>query len=1019
MCIQPIVPIQNNEELFKSQEILIQIKKIEKWLLEQNLFNDKNLLFSLMKTHNYSFFSQDKIISKNFSNLKTTSEEKIKKLIEIPPFVKNIKDSDSMFLRISETIQEEKILIKDINKQIIQSFQNKQKKHLKFENKINLIKQNIDNYLQQNILLEKNIKLEKQKNKENFLFKNQIFNQMIQKKNEHIRELFYNQNILLNKQIKQLNLRHQNDLKKIENIYEQNLKQIKDTKKKNEQLISQKMTKINNVLQKKLDQHNQILEQEQIKFLQNQKLLKDKTRLFFRQKKLQMFFSFDFVEPKHKKNFLLLSNDIQKTLILNLTNLHIWRKKYIKIKLIYNLQMNWQLFEEQNLKSKICDLQIENNFFRITKEQEIINNRQKQQIQYLQEQLKILEINKKYKIMLLEIKEEQQKNKNNFLQLKQQFHIETQLYDLFYNKEKFILEQEQIQKKFLIKKQLKIKKIKLKQELLQNIIEYCQELIRLKQNLIKLKSERQNKIEQQQNIFEYYKQKFIKKTEEIQITIKSHIELCYQKCTLFTDELIKIINYLLQQHHIQKKTIYIFEKKIMDIFISQKAINHLNSFPKSALEALQNLIQNFMDNVQEKQFYYHFLLQKKIFLLENFILQQNIYLHQIILKYYDQKMTLINNQLHKMKLKYNKNNSQIFLELESKIKKYEKFYTYLQKEAFEMQKENIKQTQQYNQKIQNLKKQQNQMLQKHNNLQFQIFQICSNIVNYQKKSNNYLNKFYLWFWKKKLLSCFSAMIKNFILNGKKLKLKKLYILKQLEKICNNNSSYQQNFLQQQKKKIIIWNLNNFLLIIEQMHMFEIENISNSYTTMENQLHTEINCVRQKINHQVRQTNYKNNLIEINLNDALEELEKELKQKINYNKINKIQKIQKLTIQFNLQQEFIQNIQKSLEKQKQILNIKQKQEQNMILFFLKNIFLKYNKNHLILTKQIKEKDKKINFQINYIKFKNRVKNNISQISFFWKLKKEQCKLYYQHFNNVRKCKKNIKDQIFWYQQFYIV
>ncbi|PQP79873.1 hypothetical protein C6B37_00630, partial [Candidatus Phytoplasma phoenicium] len=994
MPIQPIVPIQNNEELFTSKEILIQIKKIEKWLLEQHLFDDKNLLFSLMKTHNYFLSSQDKIISQNFSNLKTTSEQKIKKLTEMPPFVENIKHSDSMLLSITESVQEEKILIKDINKQITQSFLNKQKTHLKFENKINLIKKNIDNYLQKNILLEQNIKLEQQKNKESFLLKNQTLTQMIQKKKEHIRELFYNQNILLNKQIKQINLRHQNDLKKIENIYEQNLKQIKDTKKKNEQFISQKMTKINNVLQKKLNQHNQILEQEQIKFLQNQKLLKDKTRLFFQQKKLQMFFSFDFVEPKHKKNFLLLWNDIQKTVILNLTNLHIWRKKYIKIKLIYNRKIHWQLFEEQNAKSKICDLQIENNFFRNIKEQEIINNRQRQQIQHLQEQLKSLEINKKYKIMLLELKEEQQKNKNNFFQLKQQVHIESQLNDLFYNKEKFILEQEQIQKKTLIQKQLKIKKIKLKQELLQNIIVHCQQLIKLKQNLVKSKSERQHKLEQQQNIFEYHKQKFIKKTEEMQIIIKSHIELYYQKFILFTDELIKIINYLIQQHHMQEKMIHIFEKKIMDMFISQNFINHLNFFSESALEALKNLIQNFMDNAQEKQFYYHFLLQKKTFLLEKFIFQQNIYLHHLILKYYDQKMMLINNQLHKMKLKYNKNNSQIFLELENKIKKYEKFYTYLKKEAYEFQKKNIKQKQQYNQKIQNLKKQQNQMLQKHNKLQFKIFQICSNIANYQNKPSNYLNKFYLWFWKKKLLSCCSAMINNFILNGKKLKLQKLCVLKQLEKICNNNSAYQQNFLQQQKQKIIIWNLNNFLVIIEKMHMFEMENISNSYATMESQLHTEIHCVRQKINHQVRQTNYKNNLIEINLNDALEELEKELKQKINYNKIQKIQKTQKLMIRFSRQQELIQNVQKSLEKQKQILNIKQKQEQNMMLFFLKNIFLKYKKNHLILSNQIKQKDKKINFQINYIKFKNRIKNNISQISWFWKLKKEQCKLYHQ-------------------------
>ncbi|KND62755.1 hypothetical protein AlmWB_00560, partial [Candidatus Phytoplasma phoenicium] len=316
----------------------------------------------------------------------------------------------------------------------------------------------------------------------------------------------------------------------------------------------------------------------------------------------------------------------------------------------------------------------------------------------------------------------------------------------------------------------------------------------------------------------------------------------------------------------------------------------MNYFSEDIFTSLQQLIKNFMDNFQEKQFYYHFLLQKKYFLLEDFILQQKINRHLIILKYYDQKMTLINNQLHKIKLKYNHNNSQIFLELEDKIKKYEKFYTYLKKELFELQKKHIKQKQPYNQKIKKLKRQQNNMLQYHNKLQIKISHVYSNIRNYQNKSNHYLNKFYLWFWKKKLLSYWSAMCNNFILNVKQIELQNYRVFNQVEKIYNDNTVHQQKFLQQQTQKIITWNFDNFLSIIEQMHIFDIKNIITFYKETENQLHMEIKDIRQKINHKVQYTNYKNNLIEANLNDAFESLKTELKHKINYKKIQKTQQI---------------------------------------------------------------------------------------------------------------------------------
>ncbi|MDV3166873.1 MAG: hypothetical protein Q8784_00345 [Vigna little leaf phytoplasma] len=1003
--------IPSSFDFYDQNDVLIAIRKIEKWLINNDYFIDVSLSFS----------SLDKV----YQRFLVHSSNKINPFLSYNLF-SNYQEVKNLFFNDIKKIQskdvsdkEEQILIQELKQQIQKNIVLKKEIQQEYLRNYKLIIEDTNSHLNKNQTLVQKIQKSQIQNKQQLLVQKENYYHIAQKKKEIIRQNFHQQNVLLNNKIKQINLLHQNNLDKLHNIYQKNTQKIITGQAKIKTNFLIQTRKIEIFFQKKLKQHHQILEKEQIEFLQSKKFLDTKMNSFFQQNKLLIFFFIQKVSKNHFQNFYLLMKETRQKFFLYLKKLHLWRKEYIKM-FVHNNELNDKLLEQQKIQIKILALAKENNIFWYQKEQEMMHIDKNKQMHILEQQLKNFEIQKKYKIMVTELNEEQKKNQIEIQQLRVQYQTTLQLCDLNYKKENILCSKEIKQKKVLLQKQFKLEIIKFKQESLQNVITYCKEIIKLKTDLANLKCEKEKKIKVQQKILENKKKIFLQRTNSIKNQIQLDIDSYYEFYSQYLFNLQKIINELVTIHNKQKEIIKNIQFYFSKLLVSYLSMDDYYLFASNnVIDALYNCVTIFYDKFQDKQFDYHFLLQEKIHIFQECILEQKINFYYLISKYFETNMNLVNEHLNKIKSKYETKQNYNYGEFDNQIKIYENFNVYFKKKLSVLQKYKLKQKKYKEKKNKNLKNKQIKMLLKYNKLQTKMFVINSRIAYYKKNPNTTLSKIALWFWKKNFLSCWNAICKNFISYGEQLispynttliKIQKfldMYVIKMKEQFKNKtNKIIQQHFCF----------ISSFM---ETIHHLELNNIFHYYKKTKNNINTNINLIRTKINKEISKINQQKNLIKENFNDVLAELELESRQKIYKNTIKQKQENSRLKKQFKKQQEFLNTIHSALTKQQTILAIYQKNEEQKNLFFSRTITDQYEKKYLILIKKIKQKQNKTILSTNYIKYKNYFKSYISKMSWFYKLTKEKWKIYQKHLSNIRKLNQSIDAQIFWYKKFYFL
>ncbi|MFR0367965.1 hypothetical protein [Candidatus Phytoplasma palmae] len=919
----------------------------------------------------------------------------------------NIKKQFNFFLENNKIIfdKEENLLISKLYKKQKINFFKKKKIFLEFQNNINKIKKEKKENLLKIIILEKKI----------FSYFN-IFRMIIERKNnflsdkilfvkKQINNDFYNKNIILNKEINNLKIITNELVKKVKDYYQNNLVNIQNNHKKEEEILFSKNKEINNLFQKQLDNHNKIFEEEQISFLNKKDILKNERKLLFRKFKIVMFFFIEKVFLKNYKNFIFFLKKVQKNEFLYLTNLHIWRKKYIFLKFLYNKKLNW-IFMKNKLLLNIKEIQIKSNSEMYEQEKEIINNKKIQKINYFETDLRILEIIRKYKIMFSEFKEEYKKNELNFLNKKNDFQILLKLNNLEYRKNilKYYIDKKE--KKILLKTQLQREKVNLITKYFDCIIEQLILIIKLKKKITNSNNIQQKQINNQHELFEQQKQDFFKRTNMTKIKTEYFIKQYFIREKEYSINLISYIKFM-KQKDCERKKIFSKIKKQIDLeFLNCQ--NCEDSFNLENFEIINNLIKLFFEKVLDQQFDYSLVLQKRISYFQDFIIKQKNQYNNIFCRYFEQNIFLIRNLFNKSKLKFEKKMRQKFNFIENKTKIYEQFYFSLKKKIFFLHKEKI-----YKKKFNDFKKQKNNIRKKYIFFQNKILKLFNRII-FLKEKKFFFTKFFLNFYKNKIISYLDSFVKyidsiNFF--------EKEYndFLEYMNKLKNNFDDSQKEIIDQNKQNI--FSLYNFFIdILKEINLIQLQNIKDLKKKEEENLKNQILIYKKIIQNNFFEMNNKIKLMNLNFKEALIEKNKVFFQNLHKLQMEYSKKKIYFILQFNKKMSFFYKISNLKLNQMKAIQRNQNSEERKIFLSFAKIHKKYLQKHQSLLNKIEKIKKKTKFNISKSCLKNKIQWLFFIIWFRLKNFKDKKEIKKSYRNNIKKLKNKIKIQIFFYNIF---
>ncbi|MBP3059257.1 hypothetical protein FEF22_000445 [Texas Phoenix palm phytoplasma] len=978
-----------------------EIKKNTKFFLENDFFEDiKKKKFFLLFDIIDKTKQKDPLKKQFISDLNQLNSEYNNNIL-------NNKKKFKFFLENNKIIldQEENLLISKLYKKQKINFLKKKKIFLEFQNNINKIKKEKRKYFFKIINLEKKV----------FLYFN-IFQMIIEKKNKflldkilfiknQINNDFYNKNIVLNKEINNLKFITNELVQKLKDFYKNDLVNINNNHEKEAKILFLKNKEINNLFQKQLDNHNKIFEEERVSFLNNKDVLKNQRKILFQKCKIVMFFFIEKVFLNNYKNFIFFLKKVQKNELLYLTNLHIWRRKYIFLKLIYNKKLNW-IFMQNKLLSNIKEIKIKSNYKLYEQEKEIIHNKKIQKINYFETDLRILEIIRKYKIMFSEFQEEYKKNELNFLNQNNNFQIFLKLHNLEYKKNILNYSIDKKEKKVLLKTQLQKEKVNLITKSCEYIIEQLILIRNLKKKTTNLKNIQQQHINNQHELFEQQKQDFFKRTQMTKIKTEYFIKQYFIREKEYSINLISYIKFIIQKDY-QRKKIFSQIKKQLD-FEVLNCQNFEDFFNLEKFELINNLIKLFFDNVLDQQFYYSYVLQKRISYFQDFIIKQKNQYNNIFCRYFEQNIFLMRNLFNKSKLKFGTKMRQKFTFIENKIKIYEQFYFSLKKKIFFLHKEKI-----YKNKFNDLKKKQNIIRRKYIFFQTKIFKLFNKII-FLKEKNFFFNKIFLNFYKKRIISCLFSFFR-YMESISFFEKEYNNFMNYMNELKNNFDESQKEIIEQNEKNI--FSLYNFLIdILKDIHLIQLQNIKELKKKEEDNLKNQIFIYKKIIKNNFFEMNNKIKLMNLNFREALIEKNKVFFKNLHQLQIEYSKKKIYSILQFNNKIAFFYKISNLKLNQMKAIQRNQNLEERKIFLSFAKIHKKYLKTHQSLLKKIENIKKKTKFNISKSYFKNKIQWLLFIIWFRLKNIKDRKEIKRSYKDNIKKLKNKIKIQIFFYNIF---
>ncbi|MDC9031854.1 hypothetical protein [Columbia Basin potato purple top phytoplasma] len=991
--------LNNSNQIDHSEShLLLEIQKIETFLKKFN-FCDNLEKENFFTNFQQNQFQEQETLKKNFltdiNKLNIQHKNNISKILEQKKHYqqqKNLNHED--YFLLIENIKKE-IKKKDLEKKEIYTKFNIQKEKIEQKYKLNF------NHINET---EKEKKLQKEQLTQKFSEDSKIILEKTKILISNIIKDFEQKHIISNDKINQMKKEQKEKIICLNQKYKSYFNQIQ--KEQNQEKIKcLKKLKYNNILfQKNLNQHNEILTQIKQKFDQKKNTLEKTINKLFAEQKLKNFFIPNMtIEPEQNQKFISLINHNKKNELKYFQNLYLWHKKYIFLKLLYQQQTKNNDIENIFL-DKQKNLKIKHNNLLKEKDQEIINNNTIKEIKLLEINFLIFEMNKKYNILNIELEELEEENNLEYLYYQDNNKIDIYLNYLNYQKQILTIQKEKEQKTFLIQNQLRIEIIKLNIQHLENTIQNINQKIDLNKKKIELnKTHNKNNIFKKIN-FEQQKEYFRKRTSLTQLEIEYEIKRYFNYNKYFSDNLISFIDYMKVQNKIKEN---LFNEILKQI---NKCIEP-KQYQTKELKKILDLCPLFINNIKNKQFFYHYVLKEKIKKLKQFRFQQKIDFHNQICQYAKKNIFYIQNIIYKNKLK----NKKKYVEIENKIKIYEQMYLSLKKENISLQKE--KKRSQQEQLIQKIKQIQNYKLKKNYLYQNKISSFFIKIENIPK-DKSLLNKIYLKFYKFKITSYFSKWIKNINFLNQILNKEYNTLFRNINTLNTKTSLEAKQILTDNKNKII-WLSEHFLDIIQNINHIDIKNLKQNQQKEKNFLNKQLILNKKIFESQLQNKKKENDLIEENLKDVLAAIQNNFDIKFNQMRIKSLNQEKKLIQNLNTKTNTILLTKnKTIENKKILMKTYYKQEEINILSIKDKIKKKYDNYNSVLLQHKNKIIKKMKQNIYYLFLFQKKSLWKTKIMFYFKNFKQKLEIKKTYAQNQKRINYKIKIQLFLYKKFAI-
>ncbi|MEZ0180419.1 hypothetical protein ['Camptotheca acuminata' phytoplasma] len=982
-----------NNQITEEDNLISEIKKIESFL-KKNIFLDIEQQFISQKRENDYSEEQEKL-DQNFINLINALNIKHNNILNIINKKKHIqklntktneeKDYINLIISIVNKIKKKKIE----KKKIYREFKTKNKHDDKeFYTKT----VDITN-------IEKKISFKKENLKKIFLKEELNLSKKIIDIIDNIKKKIKQKDIHLTAGTKKIQKKQKHNLILTKQKYEANLKKIQKGQEKTKKEFLKKIQDHNLYFQNKFIDHNKILNQIQEDFFKQEKqLIKLKTKLF-EEKKLKIFFVFDYKNPSQYKTFSSLINKNKQNQAKYLKNLNSWQKRYFFLKFLHQTKLNIINIEEKQ-KEKQNNLEIKQNLFLEQQEIQKINNQFTQDVIYLKNKNTLDKIKKKYQVLNTEIQEEQKKNDLKYNYYSEKSKIDLVLNNLDYQKKKITFESTKLKKKKLLENQLKTELIKLDSEYLEKSIQNLDKIQDFNVKLTNLINNQYKQTKIQEVNFEEQKQYFFKRTEitflQQQNNIKKY-EFIQKNSFQNIDLFLENITQTRQKQNELFQTIYQRINKYKDSINNKKKIFLIEEF-----RWITDLCELFLNNIQNKQLNYDSILIEKINNLEQLNLNKNINWFENIRKYSEKNIFHINALISKYKLK----NKKKYKYIENKLKNYEKIHLYLKKQK------NLFQTKQNQKKlkqekiISQLKKNQDQYFKKYDFYKKKILFYLSRSYELPKKKNFY-QKISFWFYNKKKSNYWKKFwnILNYltIISNRKYN----YFLKKFNFLKTDIAKQDEKFLLKNKQKAQLL-FDSFSKIIEQIHSWNKEILEKKQKEEKDKLNNQITFYKNHFETELKIRTKKKELIKENFKEALSEVNNYFQEKINQAKKNKLNKEKDLQNEIN-NKKYLLKKKNTILKRKTFFFQKEQQKEEAK-------YQKRNKKNNILAKKEKRHKCKMKIILFYYFLQKFFSLQKTKIIFFIRKFKKKIELKQNNYYKKRKFNKKIKMQLFFYNKF---
>ncbi|WP_017192857.1 hypothetical protein [Italian clover phyllody phytoplasma] len=1001
--VSSITDIEHNNKDFSQNNLLFVLNYLNNLLQSNNSFPYDYQAQSV--SFEQEIDQQTKILNQQiFLKLKDLNVDHRNNL----SYIKN-KFQSILYTNFIQKDKKEHKYIKELIKKIKHNNFAKKKINALFEQNIDSLKQKTQTDLDNIIFLEQKTHTEQEKEKNNFLQKHLEISEKTKFKSSETYQSFHEKNILINKQIIVLKNGLNANLNKLERNYKKNLTHINQKAIKKNNIFAEKMQKINDLFQNKLADHNKIFDQEKNTFKHNKNALEKKKQILFEEKKLMMFFFLESVSKTKEKCFLSLMKEMMQNEIRYYKDLNIWRKKYFWLKFLYNKALNIIALEKK-IFVKITDMEIYNQHLICKQEKELINHEYLQQIKMLDIELRQTDVQKHYEMIKIERREEYAKNKLEYLFLQKNQEIQKKINNLEFQRKVLFLKHKTQHNKYLLKMQLKIEKIKITSEYYAKIIQNHKQIQRLKEDLEHLYVNQEHKIHFENMNYKQQQENLLFRMKVQQIKIENIIEKNFINQKNILKKLISFIAHLNEANNRQNNLINIMQDKLNNYLNNNKS---KVLFDTEEFEEVSSLLQFFIDQIHDKHFDSHYLLQKEIYLFEELLIQEKIDLIQVILEYYDKNISFIRDLVHNVQFKYDNPNNNFFAFFDKKIKISNNLYQSWKEQLNHWQKQKKNNKDQKESQINALRKTQNKILQKKNFYQNKLFQQIITI-NQTSAPKTFLSQISNKFKVKKFWNYWWSFWHNLTFFVDQSRLDYYEWNKYNRHILSKQEQDKQNLLLTHNNKIFLLT-DIFLDIAKDIHFSQIKNIRFVAQEEENRIKKTIEKEQQAINQQLVQMKEKITLIQENLDDTLKEIENNFVQEMKQIEEEKKLLFQDFLSAFKKKSDLIVKKIKLYPIQNKIT--KQNQEKKEKIIFdsyenSQNTFLQ--KNNSIL-KQINKIDKKtVRFRKKQL-FRGKIKLLLLKILWRLKYQKDKLELYKNHKKNKNNSKKYFNQQIYLYRE----